>query len=361
LPKGIAISHRAARAAILGNLWIMSSSAPVPAPRTLQVAPVVYASGWTVIPTLLAGGTNVIMAQFDADETLGSLKDDAIDWMFAVPTMLRRMGESSSLHLLRESRLGCVMLAGEPAALPALEVVADYTDALIQCWGQTEAPASTTLVTRAEMKNPELWRSIGRPIPGVEFSLLVDGVVLDELSPGVEGELVVRSVTIASDLLGAAEEYEQRKLPDGWWRTSDVATFDEEGRVFIVGRASETIITGGTNIQPVELERALEEHSQVLEAIVVGVPDERWGETPAALVHAPSLVSAPSTALTDWARERLAGFKRPRYIFLSAEPIPRRSGEAKVARGDIKRLLVGWVTSADTIPAYVTIVSSPDD
>ena len=69
-PKGIAISQRGARAAILGNTWVMSTSAPVAAPRTLQVAPLVYAGGWSVFPTLLRGGTNVVAARFDADETI---------------------------------------------------------------------------------------------------------------------------------------------------------------------------------------------------------------------------------------------------------------------------------------------------
>ena len=358
-PKGIAISQGAARSAILGNTWIMSSSAPVPAPRTLQVAPLVYAGGWSVFPTLLCGGTNVVMQRFDADETLRVIRDDAIDWMFAVPTMLRRMSESAELPALRESRLGCLMLAGEPAALPALEIVADYTDALVQCWGQTEAPASTTLLGKPEMRQRELWPSIGRPIPGVEFSVLMDGQVPDELSPGVEGELVIRSATIASELLGAEQEYAERKLPGGWWRTSDLGRFDDEGRVYIVGRASETIITGGTNIQPVELERALERHPEVAEAVVVGVPDDQWGETPAALVHAPSLAGERAGELTEWARSQLAGFKRPRHIFVSTEPIPRRSGEAKVARGEMKRLLGEWVATA-AAPPHVIKVGSAD-
>ncbi len=352
-PKGIAISHRAARSAILGNTWVMSSSGPVAAPRTLQAAPLVYAGGWSVLPTMLCGGTNVIAERFDADETLRMIRDEAIDWMFAVPTMLRRMSQSDALPMLRESGISCLMLAGEPAALPALEIVSQYTDALVQCWGQTEAPASTTLLTKAEMAHPELWPSIGRPIPGVEFSVLVDGEVLDELVPGIEGELVLRSGTVASELLGAPQEYADRKLPDGWWRTSDIGRFDEDGRAYIVGRASETIITGGTNIQPVELERTLERHPDVREAVVVGVPDEQWGETPAAIVHAPALAGERAGELGAWAKAELAGFKRPRHIFLSAEPIPRRSRESKVARGEIKALLGQWVTTAESVPSHV--------
>lgn len=355
-PKGIAISQRAARAAILGNTWVMCSNAPVPAPRTLQAAPLVYAGGWSVLPTLLCGGTNVIAPSFNADQTLQAIKDEGIDWMFAVPTMLRRLSDSARLPLLRESRLGCLMLAGEPAALPALEVVSQYTDALVQCWGQTEAPASTTMLTRREMRDPALWPSIGRPIPGVEFSLLIDGHVIDGLRPGVEGELVLRSETVTSALLGAEAERTNRLLDNGWWRTSDLGRFDDEGRAYIVGRVSEVIITGGTNIQPVEIERALEEHGQVLEAVVVGVPDDRWGETPAALVFAPELAARPTGELVTWVRDRLAGFKRPRHLFVSAQPLPRASSEAKIARGEMKRLLAGWVSEPAQTPGYVTKV-----
>jgi fatty-acyl-CoA synthase len=352
-PKGIAISHRGARAAILGNTWVMSTSAPVRAPRTLQVAPLVYAGGWSVIPTLLCGGTNVILPRFDADQTLEVIASEGIDWMFAVPTMLRRLAGSSALPLLRDARLGCMMLAGEPAALPALEAVSAYTDALVQCWGQTEAPASTTFLTREEMRSPALWPSIGRPVPGVEFSLLVDGEVLDGLAPGVEGELVIRTPSIASELLGAEAEYQTRSLADGWWRTSDLARFDDEGRLYIVGRASETIITGGTNIQPVEIERALEEFGGIREAVVVGVPDERWGETPAALVHAPGFDAALIDEVLAFVRQRLAGFKRPGHLYVSSEPIPRLSGESKVARGQMKKVLAGWADATEQPPAHV--------
>lgn len=352
-PKGIAISQRAARAAILGNTWAMSTSAPVLRPRTLQVAPLVYAGGWSVLPTLLCGGTNVIVSRFDADKTLKLIRDEAIDWMFAVPTMLRRMSLSPDLALLRQSRLGCLMLAGEPAALPALEIVSEYTDSLAQSWGQTEVPASTTLLTRSEMRVPALRSSVGRPIPGVEFSLLVGGEILESPDPGIEGEIVVRSPSIASALLGAASEYERRLLPDEWWRTADLGRFDEEGRLYIVGRASEVIITGGTNIQPIEIERALEEHAGIEEAIVVGVPDEQWGETPAALVYAPRLDADEIGQLVPWLRGRLAGFKRPRYLYVSALPLPRLSGESKIARGELKRTLTEWVVSPDQVPAHV--------
>lgn len=359
-PKGIAISHRGARAAILGNTWVMSTSGPVRKPRTLQVAPLVYAGGWSVLPTLLCGGTNVVLKRFDADQMLDRIADDGINWMFAVPTMLRRMSDSSRLFRLTESDLACLMLAGEPAALPALETVSEYTDALVQCWGQTEAPASTTLLNREEMGDPSLWPSIGRPIPGVEFSILRDGDVLSEFEPHVDGELVIRTPSVTSALLGAEDEYRSRLLDGGWWRTSDLGHMDEKGHIFIVGRASETIITGGTNIQPVEIERALESHPKVNEAVVVGVPDRQWGETPAAYVHVPDHGTSAAGEINAWMREHVAGFKRPGHVFVSTAPIPRASGESKIARGDIKRQVQSWVEDPASVPVAVTKVVKSD-
>lgn len=355
-PKGIPISHRGARAAMLGNTWVMSSSGPVASPRTLQVAPLVYAGGWSVVPTLICGGTNVFMERFDADQMLRVIVDRGITWMFAVPTMLRRISTSSELPRLRGSSLACLMLAGEPAALPALEVVSEHTEAMVQCWGQTEAPASTTLLSKPEMKNHELWSSIGRPVPGVEFSILQGGVVLDRPEPGVDGELVIRTPSVATTLLGGEAEYAERLLPDGWWRTSDLGRFDDAGRIYIVGRASETIITGGTNIQPVEIERAFETHPQVREAVVVGVPDAQWGETPAAYVQVDAITEDTAAGLDAWLRERLAGFKQPGHVYLSTDPIPRASKESKIARGDIKKLVRSWVADPSTVPSNVTKV-----
>ena len=136
---------------------------PVAAPRTLQVAPLVYAGGWSVLPTLLWGGTNVVAARFDADEMLASDRGRGHHWMFAVPTMLRRMstlGESAAVAGRRS--LACLMLAGEPAAIPALEVVSEHTDAHGAVLGPDRgARLDDVPQPRARCGSPELWTSIG--------------------------------------------------------------------------------------------------------------------------------------------------------------------------------------------------------
>ena len=170
--------------------------------------------------------------------------------------------------------------------------------------------------------------------------------------PEREGELVIRTPSVTPDLIGAEHERERRLLDDGCLRTSGVG-YLEEGRVFIVGRASETIITGSTHIRPVEIERAFKERTDVREAIVVGVPDAQWRETPAALVHLPRPVETDLDERVRWMCCRLAGFKRPRHMFVSAEPIPRAWDEAKAARGEPTRTLQEWVADPNRIPPHL--------
>ena len=191
-----------------------------------------------------------------------------------------------------------------PRPIPALEAVSEYTDALVQCWGQTEAPASTTFLSREEMRSARavaVDRQAG-PRRRVLRARRRRGRSTD-LSPASTASWSSARPASPPTLLGAEAEHAERLLPDGWWRTSDLGHFDDEGRIYIVGRASETIITGGTNIQPVEIERALEAHASVREAVVVGVPDDRWGETPAAYVYVPELGARPrSRARLPWIR-----------------------------------------------------------
>lgn len=334
-PKGVAISQAGARAAILGNCYVFAHEGSTPRPRTLHQAPLVFAGGWSVLPTLLSGGTNVVDRDFTGEAMLNAFAERGVTWMFAVPTMLRQLAATPNIERLANSPLRCLMYAGEPAPLEALSVLTEQSDALVQCFGQTEAPASTTLLSRREHERPELWPSCGTPIPGVDFDVLVDGQVTAD-AHGQTGELVVRTRSLATALIGAPDEYSNRRLPGGWWRTGDVGYIDEDGRVFIVGRGNDTIITGGTNVHPAEIERALESHESVIEAAVVGIPDPDWGETPAALVYAPQLGEQATTVLDEWIRTRIARFKRPRVIVLTTEPLPRKGTEGKLSRGEAR-------------------------
>jgi acyl-CoA synthetase (AMP-forming)/AMP-acid ligase II len=336
MPKGVVTSHIGARAAILGNLWILTTQGNVPAPRTLQQGPVVMTSGWTLMPTLLMGGTNVFMPRFDPELVIDVSVDRHIHWTIVVPTMLRRLAEAPNVARLRESSYECLCYGGEPAPMAAIAALLEHTDSLVQAYGQTECPSWTAYVGRRDHRNEKLWASCGRPIPDADYAFFDEsGKAITE--PGKVGHMAYKGPNITMGLLGGEEEYRQRLTADGWWLTGDAAMTDEDGFIFIVDRFSQVIISGGTNIYPAEIERVIEQHPLVTEAVVVGVPDERWGETPAALIYAPEMAEAQLDELREWLRGRTASFKRPKYLFLSKGPLPRRGIESKVSRKDVKQ------------------------
>ena len=236
------------------------------------------------------------------------------------------------------------MLAGEPAAIPALEAVSEHTDAMVQCWGQTEAPASTTLLSRAR---DAAAASCGRRSAGRSRAsssrCSSDGEVLDRPEPGVDGELVIRTPERRDHADrrrgGARRAAAARRLvahlrPRPLRRRRAVSTSS-------AARARRSS-PGGTNIQPVEIERAFESHAGGARGGRRRASPTRSGARRLRRTStSPTCGDRRPRQLDDWLRDRLAGFKRPGHVFLSPDPIPRASGESKIARGDIKKLMRG--------------------
>jgi len=331
LPKGIVVSHRAARAAILGNHFVLNREGFEARPRTLQQAPVTLASGWTILPTLLSGGTNILAGRFDPERAARTIVDTGTTWSFVVPTMLRMITQAGAGAALRDSRLSVLAYGGEPAPVDAMEDLLSHTDALVNAYGQTETPSWTLVLGRADHRHRELWGAAGRAIPGLEAGVVgQDGeVVFDE---GATGALVLRGANICSAILGDESSYRERLLDGGWWRTGDTATLDHDGIVRLVGRESEMIIRGGSNVHPAEIEAVLGSHEAVYEVAVVGVADPLWGEVPVALVSAPRADEHTEAALEAWAKTHLAGPKRPDRIIVTTDALPRADADSKVSK-----------------------------
>jgi acyl-CoA synthetase (AMP-forming)/AMP-acid ligase II len=189
-------------------------------------------------------------------------------------------------------------------------------------------PADIRKATQAQ--TPEgraVLESVGRPIPGIELEVRgEDGVVC---GPRVAGEIWVRGEQISSAGYGQAD--------DGWFRTRDLGYLDERGFVFLLGRADDVIIRGGENIMPTEIEQVLESHPAVLEAAVVGIPDEEWGEVLEAAIVTRSEVDPEE--LRSHVRARLAGYKVPRRVH-AVDELPRNS-TGKLLRRDVMDQLSG--------------------
>jgi long-chain acyl-CoA synthetase len=221
-----------------------------------------------------------------------------------------------------------------PAALRE-EFEARFGIPVLQAYGQTEAFGGIAIESVKDvLAGKRKPGSVGKPLPGVELRILdPEG---RDVEPGGVGELVVRSTSSTTGYIGAAAE---RPVDgDGWLRTGDQGRTDSDGYLYITGRIKNIVICGGFNIIPEEIEAALAEDDRVRDAVVLGIPDERLGEIPVALIESDD---DPLNVL-DRVSRRLAPYKRPRRIFV-VDPLPRVAN-GKVDRPAASRLAVDLCT-----------------
>ncbi|MBA7638901.1 2-succinylbenzoate--CoA ligase [subsurface metagenome] len=208
--------------------------------------------------------------------------------------------------------------------------------ALINAFGGTET-SSTIAALRAEdqiitgketeqereKKLKRLATSIGLPLDDVEIQ------VRDEEGQALPadnmGEIVVRSTRIMKGYWRDEEKTKKAFTPDGWYRTGDMGYMDEEGYIYLSGRADDLIVRGGENIGPDEVESTLYSHPKVEEAAVIGVPDVEWGQQVRAIVRLKQGEQATEQEIIDFCRQRLAGFKRPTSVVFVKEELPKTS------------------------------------
>jgi long-chain acyl-CoA synthetase len=173
--------------------------------------------------------------------------------------------------------------------------------------------------------------SAGQPVPGVTVRVVNDE--MQDIKPGQVGEIIARGPNIMQGYwkLGKESAY---GLRDGWLHTGDLATIDEDFYIYIVDRAKDMIVSGGENVYCVEVENAIYKHPAVLEAAVVGIPDDKWGERVHAVVVFKPGQSATEEELTETCREYIGGYKLPRsFEFVDALP---KSGAGKILKRNLR-------------------------
>jgi acyl-CoA synthetase (AMP-forming)/AMP-acid ligase II len=338
-PKGVMITHRNAAMNSIGTLLHLPM--PVGA-KYLWTLPMFHANGWTYTWTVTAAaGTHVCLRKVDPATIFGLIRDEQVSWLCAAPTVLISLA-SAPASVRGEVPAGVhVVTAGAPPAAATIErMEGELGWEVTQVYGLTEtAPFITVCAPLPEHEGLTLAdRAVIKARTGVE--LLTSGELRVVDPDGAEvpadgqtvGEIVVRGNVVMQGYYEDPEATE-RAMGDGWFHTGDAAVVHPDGYAEIRDRLKDVIISGGENISSVEVEGVLLRHPAVQEVAIVGLPDEKWGETPHAFVVLRDGESADGAELIAFARERLAHFKAPRGVTFVTE-LP------KTATGKIQKFVL---------------------
>ncbi|HZQ31013.1 MAG TPA: AMP-binding protein, partial [Mycobacterium sp.] len=305
------------------------SKAPFRAREITECAvPLFHALGFgQAMLGLLLGSTLVVRRRFDPRQTLESLSKHHATALIAVPIMLRRMidlGSEAWTGNPRES-LRIVFVAGSQLGSKLCrEAMGAFGPVIYNMYGSTEVAYATVATPRDLTVEPGC---VGRVVPGAVVKLFDDAGY--PLPRGHQGRIFVANRIQFNGYTGGGT----KELIDGLMATGDVGHFDDAGRLFVDGRADDMIVSGGENVFPAEVEEALAAHPGILEAAVIGVPDDEYGQRVRSFVVARRDVGLTEQDVKDYVRQQLARFKVPRdVVFVDALP---RNATGKV----VKRLL----------------------
>jgi fatty-acyl-CoA synthase len=312
--------------------------------RALCIAPLfhVVGLGQITLPTLFKGGSVEVVPSFSADRILGLIKEQAITSFSAVPTMLQMMCESPAWESADLSSLTCVIYGGSPVQERVARAWLSRGVQLRQGFGMTEAaPGVCMALPEGSLERPV---SVGVPHFFTDMAHLARAAPVP-MAAEVSAELLVRGPNIFSRYWQRESETAESFVGD-WFRTGDVVRAGADGWAYVVDRVKDMIISGGENIYPAEVEAVLVQLDEIAAAAVVGIPDERWGETGAAFVQLRPGAQLTEQRVRAHLEANLARYKVPRTITFVAD-LPR-TASGKIQRAHLREQATVPDTNQDT-------------
>jgi acyl-CoA synthetase (AMP-forming)/AMP-acid ligase II len=337
-PKGVALTHRALA---LHALYFIITMRMSDADRVLHIVPLFHVNGWGTPQALTAvGGTHIMLRKPVSQDILRLIERERVTILLGVPTIFNGLVNEPAIGTFDLTSLRRAVTGGAPASPSLLRAMEEKLGCLcVVGYGLTE---TSPLISKALPKShlgggPEddLRRrcTTGFEVIGVDMRV-VDGqgheVPADSTTVG---EIVARSNVVMDGYYGDAQATAEA-IHDGWFHTGDMAVVDEEGYVTIVDRKKDIIISGGENISSVEIEKVLGAHPAVFECTVIAVPDERWGETPKALIVLKPQATATAEDIVAHCKRSLAGFKVPSSVEFR-ESLPK-TGTGKIMKSELR-------------------------
>ncbi len=326
VPKGIVYSHKM----LFWNSINTTQSLLITNDTiTLNCMPLFHTGGWNVLltPVLHRGGTIIMFKKFDALAVLNCIVEERLDLFMAVPTMLKMMVELPEFKRVDISCLHYIIVGGETMPLNLIDTFHKKKVPIRQGYGLTEAGPNLTSLHQNDAERKQ--GSIGKPNFYVQIRILnEDG---NDAEVNAPGEILIGGPMVMPGYWQNEEGTHQAKLGQ-WLRTGDIGKIDDEGFIYILDRKKNMYISGGENVYPAEIERALLQHPAIKEAVVISSPHEKWGECGIAI-----LISKPELSEADVQRHcqaHLARFKIP-VAFHFVETIPKND-TGKIDRKSIR-------------------------
>ncbi|WP_416827837.1 class I adenylate-forming enzyme family protein [Ectobacillus polymachus] len=330
-PKGVMLSAGNVRAA--AQIWSegmeMTSD-----DRTHIVTPLFHCAAihCFTVPTILRGGTVVIEEAFSPEQTLDTMEKQNVTIFFGVPAMYSILLNTPKMRKMDLSHLRLFAYGAAPMPYELVKKVKSlYPNVKVQnLYGQTEnSPGSTILKDKYAL---EKIGSVGEPLPLTQVQVVDE--FGDELPTRQVGEIIVKGPQVMKGYL-RNEEATRHAIKNGWLYSGDLGFFDEDGLLYIVDRKKDMIIRGGENVYPVEVEEVLYEIPEILEAAVIGIPHEVYGEVPKAFIVLKNGQTYTEEDVISYCKQKLAKYKLPVEIdFLDSLP---RNASGKVLKQTLRK------------------------
>ncbi|HVU91877.1 MAG TPA: long-chain fatty acid--CoA ligase, partial [Jatrophihabitans sp.] len=318
-PKGVMLSH----GNITWNCYNILLDVDVTGDEvSLVSAPMFHTAALNqlFLPTVLKGGTSVLMAAFDPGRAFDLIAKHRVTWMFGVPTMFHAMAQSPRWPDADLSSVRILMCGGAPVPEALIRTYQERGLLFLQGYGLTEtAPGALFLRAGDSVRKAG---SAGTPCFFTDVRIVgPDGAAV---GPGEVGEVVIQGPNVSTGYWQRPEATEAAYTADGWFRSGDAAVVDAEGYVTIVDRVKDMFISGGENIYPAEVEQVIYAHPDVADCAVIGVPDEHWGEVGRAVVVLRPGARATGAEVLAFLAGRLAKYKIPKSVVV-VDALPRNA------------------------------------
>ena len=303
--------------------------------RSLVCMPLFHVAGnsWLFF-ALAAGCSSELVVNIDPVAILDQIEKSKITCTLLVPTVIQMITAAAEARGLTVRGLKTIAFGASPMPAELLKRarrVFPETD-FIHVYGMTEATCMFVSLDPAELRANRRLESCGKPFPDAEI-MIVDANG-DDVPAGVVGEIICRTPQLMVGYWNRPEAT-AAAIRDGWYHTGDAGYVDEEGFLYIRDRIKDMLITGGENVYPAEVENAVLAHQGIADVAVIGVPDEKWGESVLAVIVPKEGATVRDEEIRSVVRERLAGFKVPRRIErVSALP---RNGSGKVTKDALRK------------------------